>query len=59
MYYHSEAFLSSAVFYKIMCLIQNAAVLCYFWHFRLTLDKVTCDLQARNNFWFIFDFTSK
>lgn len=58
MYYHSEAFLSSVVFYK-MCLIQNAAVLCYFWHFRLTLDKVTCDLQARNNFWFIFDFTSK
>lgn len=62
MYYNREAFLSSSAFYKIMCLIHNTAMLCYFCHFRLSLDKVTCDLQAikaRNNFWFIFDFVSK
>ena len=61
-YPNSEAFLSSAAFYKIMCLIHNTAILCYFWHFRLNLDKVTCELQAikaRSNFWFMFDFISK
>lgn len=52
-YYNSETFLSSAACYKIMHLIHNIAMLCYLWHFRLSLDKVTCDLQAikaRNNF---------
>ena len=60
--YNSEAFLSSAACHEIMHLIHNIAMRCYFWHFRLSLDKVTCDLQAikaRNNFWFIFDFISK
>lgn len=39
-YYNSEAFLSSAVWYKIMHLIHNIAMLCYFWHFKLSFTRL-------------------